>query len=57
MVDPHDIDGLTVAMWRVLTEPELREDLIQKGFKRAQKFSWQTAAQKTLEVYYTLGSG
>ena len=57
MVDPHDIDGLTVAMWRTLTEPELREDLIQKGFKRAQKFSWQTAAQKTLEVYHILGSG
>ncbi len=55
MMNPHDIDGLTVAMWRLLTEPELRQDLIQKGFKRASKFSWQEAAQKTLEVYHTIG--
>ncbi len=57
MVDPHDIDGLTVAMWRVLTEPELREDLICKGLKRAKQFSWKKAAQKTLEVYHKVGKG
>jgi glycosyltransferase involved in cell wall biosynthesis len=55
MIDPHDIDGLTVAMWRALTEEELRQDLIQKGFKRAQKFSWQETAKKTLEVYHKIG--
>jgi glycosyltransferase involved in cell wall biosynthesis len=55
MVNPHDIDGLTVAMWRLLTEPDLRQDLIQKGFKRASIFSWQEAAQKTLEVYHKIG--
>jgi glycosyltransferase involved in cell wall biosynthesis len=55
MIDPHDIDGLTVAMWRALTEEELRQDLIQKGFKRAQKFSWQETAKKTLEVYHQIG--
>ncbi|MBN1994817.1 MAG: glycosyltransferase family 4 protein [Anaerolineae bacterium] len=55
MVDPHDIDGLTVTMWRALTEEELRQDLIQKGFKRAQKFSWQETAKKTLEVYHKIG--
>jgi len=55
MVDPHDIDGLTVAMWRVLTEKELREDLICKGLKRAKQFSWTKAAKKTLEVYRKVG--
>lgn len=55
MIDPHDIDGLTVAMWRALTEQELRQNLIEKGFKRAQKFSWQEAAKKTREVYYKIG--
>jgi glycosyltransferase involved in cell wall biosynthesis len=55
MIDPHDIDGLTVAMWRVLTEEELRQDLVQKGLKRAQIFSWQEAAKKTLEVYHKVG--
>lgn len=55
MVDPHDIDGLTVAMWRALTDEEIRQDLIAKGFKRAAKFSWEEAARKTLEVYHKVG--
>ena len=55
MIDPHDIDGLTVAMWRVLTEKELREDLICKGLKRAKQFSWTKAAKQTLDVYRKVG--
>jgi glycosyltransferase involved in cell wall biosynthesis len=55
MINPHDIEGLTVAMWRVLTEPELRQELSQKGLKRAANFSWQKAAQQTLDVYHKIG--
>jgi glycosyltransferase involved in cell wall biosynthesis len=33
LIDPHDIDGLTVAMWRALTDEDLRSNLIAKGFK------------------------
>jgi len=56
MINPHDIEGLTVAMWRVLTEEDLRQELSAKGLKRAAHFSWLKAAEKTLEVYHTLGS-
>ena len=55
MINPHDVEGLTVAMWRVLTEEELQQDLIDKGFKRAAQFSWQKAAEQTLEVYHKIG--
>lgn len=51
LVDPHDIDGLTVAMWRALTDEELRASLISKGLKRASLFSWERAAKETLAVY------
>ncbi|GAB4531327.1 MAG: glycosyltransferase family 1 protein [Anaerolineae bacterium] len=51
LIDPHDIDGLTVAMWRALTDEELRASLIAKGLKRASMFSWERAAQETLAVY------
>jgi glycosyltransferase involved in cell wall biosynthesis len=51
LIDPHDVDGLTVAMWRVLTDEDLRANLIAKGLKRAQVFSWERAAQETLDVY------
>jgi glycosyltransferase involved in cell wall biosynthesis len=54
LVDPNDIDGLTVAMWRVLTDGDLRANLIAKGLKRASLFSWQRAAQETLDVYRQL---
>ncbi len=56
LIDPHDIEGLTVAMMRVLTENDLREDMISKGLKRAKQFSWEKAAQKTLEVYRKVGN-
>lgn len=57
LINPHDIDGLTVALWRVLTDEELQKELIHKGLKRAQQFSWQKAAQQTLEVYHKVGRG
>jgi glycosyltransferase involved in cell wall biosynthesis len=55
MINPHDVEGLTVAMWRVLTEEELRQDLIAKGLKRAENFSWLNTAERTLEVYHKVG--
>jgi hypothetical protein len=38
-------------MWRVLTDEDLRANLITKGLKRASLFSWGRAAQETLDVY------
>jgi glycosyltransferase involved in cell wall biosynthesis len=52
LIDPHDVDGLTVAMWRVLTDDDLRANLVEKGLKRAQMFSLERAAQETLAVYH-----
>jgi glycosyltransferase involved in cell wall biosynthesis len=51
LVDPHDVDELTVAMWRVLNDSELREDLQQKGFRQAARFSWERAARETAAIY------
>jgi len=56
MINPHDVDGLTVAMWRALTDEALRQDLIDKGLKRAKIFSWERAAIETLEVYRKLNN-
>ena len=50
-IDPHDADGLAQAMRRMVTEPALREQLMEKGFERVQRFSWDRAAQETLQVY------
>lgn len=51
LIDPHDVEGLGIAMHRLLTDQDLKDDLIAKGYKRAAHFSWAEAAQETLSVY------
>lgn len=51
LIAPEDVEGLTVAMWRVLTDENLRRELRAKGLERAQTFSWERAARETLSVY------
>ena len=50
LVDPEDINGLTEAIKLVLVSEDLREGLIEAGYRQAARFSWQKAAKKTLEV-------
>jgi glycosyltransferase involved in cell wall biosynthesis len=54
LVDPYDAEELSVAMWRLLSDAELRASLIEKGYKRAGFFSWDKAAQETLKLYHSL---
>lgn len=50
-IDPKHDEEITVALWRVLTDPALRESLRAKGLQRASAFSWRRAAEQTMEVY------
>ncbi|MEK7557111.1 MAG: glycosyltransferase family 1 protein, partial [Patescibacteria group bacterium] len=49
--DPADAQGFADAIRQVLTDQKLTQDLRQRGLVQAAKFSWETSAQKTLEVY------
>jgi glycosyltransferase involved in cell wall biosynthesis len=51
LVSPEHTDGWTVAMWRLLTDDSLHEEMSQKGLKRAKLFSWERAARETLALY------
>jgi glycosyltransferase involved in cell wall biosynthesis len=51
LIDPHNVDELTVAMWRVLQEGELRREMREKGLRQAARFSWERAARETLRIY------
>ncbi len=57
LVEPEDIEGLTVAMWRALTDDNLRREMRAKGLKRAATFSWQRTARETLAVYQKVAQG
>ena len=54
LVDPQDDQEITVAMWRLLTDPLLWDELRAKGLRRAKAFSWQRAAEQTMGVYGTV---
>jgi len=53
-VKPTDVDDIARGICRVLSEPELRRDLVEKGFVNAKKFSWELTAEKTLAALRTL---
>ncbi len=56
-VDPHDTPALANAISRLLEDEQLREDLRQKGYLQAQKYTWSKAAHKMLSVYQKLYDG
>ena len=49
-IDPENIRELAEAMKLVLENQELREGLIEKGYKQVKKFSWAKAAKETFNV-------
>ena len=46
-----DIDALADAMTALGTDPARRRDLSQRGLERSEHFSWERAAQASLDVY------
>lgn len=51
MVDPHDTAALASAIDRVLADPDLRQDLRERGLRRARLFNWRYTAEQTLRAY------
>ncbi len=51
LIDPNNVDELTVSMWRVLNDPEARREMREKGLRQAARFSWERAATETAAIY------
>lgn len=51
LTPPGDETGLTLAMRRLLEDPDLRRSLSEQGWRRAAQFTWPQAARATLNVY------
>jgi glycosyltransferase involved in cell wall biosynthesis len=49
--DPRKPEEIADAIHRVLHEPGLRHDLIEKGTLQAAKFNWTNTAEQTLAVF------
>lgn len=51
LVDPEDGEQLKSAICSLLADETLRQDLIERGLRRVQQFSWRKMAEETLQVY------
>ena len=51
LIDPTNVDGLSVSLELALADPALRARLIAEGRQRASLYTWRRAAERLLEVY------
>jgi glycosyltransferase involved in cell wall biosynthesis len=51
LVDPFDERAILNGIVKVLTDKNLRDDLIVRGLKRANSYDWKKTARQTLDVY------
>ncbi|MFH0937026.1 MAG: glycosyltransferase, partial [Candidatus Daviesbacteria bacterium] len=52
--NPKDEGDMVEKISKVVGSEKIRKELIAKGEKRYQQFSWQRMAQQTLDVYYQI---
>ncbi len=51
LVDPTSVPDMADAIRRVLADEHVAADLATAGMEQSRRFSWDTAARRTLEVY------
>ena len=50
LVDPYDVDNIADGIWRLISQPDLRRELREKGLRQSALFSWKRSAKKVLEI-------
>jgi len=50
-VPPYRADELRSALWRLIHEPSLRQELSAGGLEHARHYSWRQVASQTLDAY------
>lgn len=50
LVDPIDVGAIASSMARVVDDPDLRARLVTRGYEQAAKFTWERAAEQTLQA-------
>jgi glycosyltransferase involved in cell wall biosynthesis len=51
LIDPTRPDDLAAAMSALMSNAALHDELRRKGLARAEEFTWEAVARKTVEVY------
>ena len=56
LVDPNDINELANAMNMILSNGNLRDLMVFKGYKRLKEFSWMRCAEEVLDIFKKVSS-
>ena len=51
LVDPHDPDSIAAGIVRVVRDADRRGELVERGRRRLEDFSWSRSARQMLDVY------
>ena len=51
LFDPYNISEMASVINRAITDGDLRQKLVQRGFGRIEKYSWKNSAKEILEVF------
>lgn len=54
LVNPRSAAEVAGALEMVLESSAVREELVEKGFRRAARFSWEKTARETRKIYQSL---
>jgi glycosyltransferase involved in cell wall biosynthesis len=54
LVKPTDVEAIADAVIRLNSNPDFRQELIDKGLTRAKSFTWEKTAEQVVSVYETL---
>lgn len=54
LFDPHSIESIAASLDQLIAERSLRNHLVDLGFHRTKRFTWERTARDTLRVYRQL---
>ena len=57
LVNPENVFEIARAMKQLLVDQVLRQEMVEKGLKQVQKFSWKVAAEMALRTYAIAATG
>lgn len=49
--DGEKVDAIAFAIKKIISDDDLRQELIKKGYLQARKYSWKKMAEETLKIY------
>ncbi len=52
--NPGDIDGFSKALYNLIRDPQVRQNIISEGLQRVRFFSWEKSAHELLTAYCKL---